>query len=102
MCCAGVERVDRGKLKQVMSWSVHDKLCNLAMNDFELMIRLASARDAIAGDVLYHGLCLLDDEPGVSGSSNSKNVSHDIIMQQVVRELQYRICRGQRGRGIAL
>ena len=92
VCCFSEQN---GKLHQVLSWAVHDKLHNKALNDYELMIRLESSRDAIAGDMLYHSLCLLDDKPGVSGSSSSKSISHDNSLCQLIRELEYRICRGQ-------
>ena len=48
-----------GKLYQAMTYSIHNKLQNMALCDFQLMTRLESALDTIAGDVKYHGICLI-------------------------------------------
>ena len=46
-----------GKLYQAMTYSIHNKLQNMALGNFQLMTRLESALDTIAGDVKYHGIC---------------------------------------------
>ena len=60
------------------------------------MTRLESSLDAIAGDVHYHSLCLLQsgslDQPEIS---SSRKESHDKVLRQLTKEIQYRTCRGQ-------
>ena len=93
VCCKGEEN---GKLRKVETYIIHDKLHNKALNDYQLMARLESSLDAIAGDVHYHSLCLLQsgslDQPEIS---SSRKESHDKLLRQLTKEIQYRTCRGQ-------
>ena len=93
VCCKGEEN---GKLRKVETFTLHDKLHNKALNDYQLMTRLESSLDAIAGDVHYHSLCLLQsgslDQPEIS---SSRKESHAKVLKQLTKEIQYRTCRGQ-------
>ncbi|XP_068200369.1 uncharacterized protein [Palaemon carinicauda] len=94
LCCSGVES---GELSCARTFSMHEKLQNIAMGDFELMARLESARDAIAGDVLYHSLCLRNRARVTvcSEESSISQASHNAIFNQLKLEIQWRTCRGQ-------
>ena len=61
---------------------IHDKLHNKALNDYQLITRLESSLDAIAGDVHYPLFCLLQcgslDQPEIS---SSRRESHDKVLR---------------------
>ena len=60
------------------------------------MTRLESARDAIAGDVMYHTLCLTNKIRMTAGSvRNTEQGSYDSIFSQLKEEVIWRTCRGQ-------
>ena len=95
ICCSGV---GNGELWPASTFRTHEKIQNIAMSDFELLARLESARDAIAGDVLYHTVCLRNRTRVSTDSKNESDnnrSSHDIVFRQLKREIQWRITRGQ-------
>ena len=93
ICCTGS---DMGDMNCAITFNTHEKLQNIAMNDFELMTRLESARDAIAGDVMYHSLCLRKQTRVTASSGNKpEQGSHENIFSQLKEEMIWRTCRGQ-------
>ena len=57
----------------VMTDSIHHKLQNMVLCDFQLMARVEVALNEIVGNVKYHGLCLLKQkQPEEPGTSNNK------------------------------
>ncbi len=73
VCCTGREN---GTLHKVLSFNRHGELETLSLSDQELMIRLAHAYDGIAGDILYHSLCLTNHLGYSNTADSSSHSSH--------------------------
>ena len=58
-----------------MTDSIHHKLQNMVLCDFQLMARVDVALNEIVGNVKYHGLCLLKQkQPEKPRTSKNKEI----------------------------
>ncbi|MCP3890821.1 MAG: hypothetical protein GY702_18405 [Desulfobulbaceae bacterium] len=76
LCCSG-----EGSLSRVLTFNKHEQLQQLANVDPKLMIRLQDAYDAIAGDILYHPLCLMPCDTDCDPHPSNTNASPDVYSE---------------------
>ena len=66
-----------------------------------MLVRLHGSVDIIAGDIIHQSLCLLKNTNAkatshtTSGSKTHENYGIDSMYNQLAREMNYRLCRGQ-------
>ena len=88
ICCCGEEK---GGLCKVLTFNKHEQLQKLATKDSKMMVRLQRARDAIAGDILYHPVCLLSHAAdGNKGGDHEESDSsgYTNVYTELTRELK--------------
>ncbi len=92
--CLGGE--EKGKLNLVLTKNVHMKLQEVAEHNIDVMVRLQSAFDAMAGDVKYHSVCAYfnkNDEGETTQGSEATNIN-DVFLR-LSNEINARLSRGQ-------
>ena len=97
LCSKGVEN---GELSRATSFNTHEKLQKIAERDTQLMVRLGNAFDAIAGDILYHPLCMLqhikaEQDHSESDGALNQSAVYDSVFNQLRKEIISRTYRGQ-------
>ena len=84
------------QLAPVRTPSVHEKLHRTAQINYELLTRLQNSFDGIAGDVLYHKICLLNHvNSSDRRDADNASLERDKVFQELRKEIEAQTCRGQ-------